>query len=382
MYYTDDSLYPENQPPLIITAAPFGPQWLPGDASDIPVSWDESVQAAVDCYNAGATHLHVHVRNPQTGQLSVDFDHFNYLIGRLKEAVPEMILSIGGSISFAPKGGKKAEWLEYDTRHMLTELDPAPEQVTIAIGTGMMDVIQMMSQDDVQGTHLADPKVQEAWAGLWADAGPAFYIEHLKRLRAHNIQPYFMLGYVHQLEIVERLIRHGVYMGPLNHCLVAIGGGAAGRNPFDWMEYLRRSPQGSVLTWENIMRGVIPMTAMAVILGINVRVGIEDNIWRVKGERFTTVQQVEQMVRLAEAYGRKIATAREARGIMKIGTWYNTPDETLFNLGLPPNRDQGEPGFLTWETTGRRALAQAASDSHPMAYCLVPPSEVPSASTT
>lgn len=356
MYYTDDSLYPENMSPLIITAAPFGPQWLPGDASDIPVSWDESVQAAVDCYNAGATHLHVHVRNPQTGQLSIDFDHFNYLIGRLKEAVPDMILSIGGSISFAPKGDKKkAEWMEYDTRHMLAELDPAPEQVTIAIGTAMMDVIQMMSQDDVQGTHLANPKVQEAWAGLYADAGPAFYIEHLKRLRVHNIQPYFMLGYVHQLEIVERLIRHGVYMGPLNHCLVAIGGGAAGRNPFDWMEYLRRSPQGSVMTWENIMRGVIPMTAMAVILGQHVRVGIEDNIWRVKGERFTTVQQVEQMVRLAEAYGRKVATGKEAREIMKIGTWYNSPKGTLFNLGLPPNRDQASP--VSWSGTPTASMA-------------------------
>ncbi|GAA1552833.1 3-keto-5-aminohexanoate cleavage protein [Kribbella sancticallisti] len=374
MYYTDDALYPENQEPLIITAAPYGPQWLPGDAADIPVTWDESVQAAVDCYNAGATHLHVHVRNPQTGQLSVDFDHFNYLIGLLKDAVPEMILSVGGSISFAPKGeDKKAEWLGYDTRHMLTELDPAPDQVTIAVGTAMMDVIQMMSRDDIEGTHLMDPKVQEAWAGLWADAGPAFYIEHLKRLREHDIQPYFMLGHVHQLEIVERLIRHGAYMGPLNHCLVSIGGGASGRNPFDWMEYLRRSPQGSVLTWENIMRGVIPMTAMAVILGINVRVGNEDNIWRVKGERFTTVQQVEQMVRLSEAYGRRIATAKEARDIMKIGTWYDTPEETLFKLGLPPNREEGEAGFLTWETSGRRALAQEASDSHPMAYCLVPP---------
>ena len=71
-------------------------------------------------------------------------------------------------------------------------------------------------------------------------------------------------------------------MGPLNHCLVSIGGGACGRNPFDWMEYLRRSPQGSTLCWENTMRGVIPMTAMAVILGIHARVGNEDNLWRVK----------------------------------------------------------------------------------------------------
>jgi uncharacterized protein (DUF849 family) len=377
MYYTDDALYPENMTPLIITAAPYGPQWIPGDASDIPVTWDEQVQTAVDCYNAGATHLHVHVRNPATGRLSVDFDQFNYFIGLLKNAVPKMILSVGGSISFAPKGeDAKAKWLDYDTRHMLTELDPAPDQVTIAIGTGMMDVVQMFSEDDIQGTHLMDPKVQQAWAGLWADAGPAFYIEHLKRLRANNIQPYFMLGYIHQLEIVERLIRKGLYMGPLNHCLVAIGGGAAGRNPFDWMEYLRRSPQGSILTWENIMRGVIPMTAMAVMLGIHVRVGIEDNIWRVKGERFPSVKQIEQMVRLSEAYGRKIATAEEAREIMKIGTWYNSPEETLMHLGLPPNRQQGEPGFLGWDTNGKYGLAEAASDSHPMAYCLVGPESI------
>lgn len=63
MYYTDDSILPENMAPLIITAAPYGPEWFPGDA-DIPLTWDEQVRAAVDCYNAGATMLHVHVRDP------------------------------------------------------------------------------------------------------------------------------------------------------------------------------------------------------------------------------------------------------------------------------------------------------------------------------
>jgi len=285
-----------------------------------------------------------------------------------------MILSVGGSISFAPKGDAAAKWLDYDTRHMLTELDPKPDQVTIAIGTGMMDVVQMWSEDDIRGTHLEkDEKAREAWVGLWDDAGPAFYIEHLKRLRANGIQPYFMLGHIHQLEIVERLIRKGLYMGPLNHCLVAIGGGCAGRNPFDWMEYLRRSPQGSVLCWENTMRGVIPMCAMAVVLGIHVRVGNEDNLWRVKGERFPSAKQVEQMANLAKAYGRKVATTEEARAIMQVGTWYNSVDETLLKLGLPPNRKEGEPGFLVWKTTGKKGLNAEASDSHPMAYCMVPP---------
>lgn len=288
-----------------------------------------------------------------------------------------MILSVGGSISFAPKTpDAKAKWLDYDTRHMLTELNPKPDQVTIAIGTTMMDVVQMWSPEDIKGTFLeTNAKAREAFAGLWADAEPAFYIEHLKRLRANGIQPYFMLAHIHQLEIVERLIRQGLYMGPLNHCLVAIGGGACGRNPFDWMEYLRRSPQGSVLTWENTMRGVIPMTAMAIMLGIHTRVGNEDNLWRVKGERFPTVKQVEQQVRLAQAFSRKIASADDSRAIMKIGTWYNSPNETLAALGLPPNRKEGEPGFLTWETSGRKGLDAHGSDSHPMVYCAVPPEQ-------
>jgi len=71
MYFTDDSLLPENQEPLIITAAPYGPRWLPADyPEDIAVSWDAQVQKAVDCYNAGASLLHIHVRDPKTGKIS------------------------------------------------------------------------------------------------------------------------------------------------------------------------------------------------------------------------------------------------------------------------------------------------------------------------
>ena len=166
MYFTDNSLFPENMQPLIITAAPYGPEWLPGDA-DIPLSWDEQVQRAVDCYNAGATVLHVHVRDPKTGEGSSNFEEYNYLIGRLRQAVPKMILQVGGSISFAPHTAEaKAKWLDYDTRHMLTELDPKPDCVTITTGTTLWDVTQAFVPGDAKGTHLDDPKVQAAWADM------------------------------------------------------------------------------------------------------------------------------------------------------------------------------------------------------------------------
>jgi uncharacterized protein (DUF849 family) len=378
VYYTDDSLLPENMRPLIITAAPYAPSWLPGDAADIAVTWDEQVQAAVDCYNAGATILHVHVRNPATGQLSTDFDQFNYFLGLLKDAVPEMILQVGGSISFAPKGeDQRAEWLDYDTRHMLAELDPRPETVTVAIGTCMMDLTQSWTEDDVRGTHLEDPKKMAAWAGMWVDAGPAFYLEHLKRLVKNGIQPYFPLAHVHQLEIVERLIRKGVYMGPLNLAFGTYGGGGCGHNPFDWMEFIRRTPQGAILSVWSGMRITAVAQPLSLILGHHVRVGNEDNLWNSRRERITTVEQIEAVVRLSEQFGRKVATASEAREMMKIGVWYDSIDEALQHLGLPPNREAGEPGFMVWETDGRKSVAHSMSDSHPMAYCMAPPEEVP-----
>jgi uncharacterized protein (DUF849 family) len=376
MYYTDDSILPENMAPLIITAAPYGPEWIPGDA-DIPVTWDEQVQAAVDCYNAGATMLHVHVRDPATGHGSVDFDQFNYFIGRLKQAVPKMILQVGGSISFAPKSADaKAKWLDYDTRHMLTEIDPKPECVTVATGTTQWDIMSWMSADDIKGTHLENnPKVQAAWAGMWVDAGPAFYLEHLKRLRKNRIQPYFVPAHVHQLEIIERLIRAGVYMGPMNLAIAGYGGGTLGRNPYHWMDFLRQVPQGAVATFWTSMRGLIPISAMAIVLGQHVRVGNEDNLWGPDKKRRTTVQQIEGAVRICKEFGRKVATAEEARQIMRIGVWYDSVEETLHNLGLPPNRKDGQKGFLAWETDGRKAIAKTGGDSHPMAYCMVPPAQ-------
>lgn len=65
------------------------------------------------------------------------------------------------------------------------------------------------------------------------------------------------------------------------------------------------------------------------------------------------------MVRIAKEIGREVATAEDARRIMKIGTWYNSPEETLFNLGLPPNRTGGQQGFIVHEMSGKLSKAIA-----------------------
>ncbi|EJN40375.1 hypothetical protein PMI38_00107 [Pseudomonas sp. GM84] len=345
MHFLDDSLFPENQEKLVIQVAPYGPQWTPACSDDIPVSMDDQIQKAIDCYNAGATVLHVHVRE-EDGKGSKRLSKFNEMLGLLRQAVPDMVLQVGGSISFAPESeGQSATWLDYDTRHMLAELSPKPDQVTIAINTSQMNICELLTADDTAGTILEQPAYFNAYQEMVSDARPSFFIEHLKRLQAAGIQPHFMLGHVHQLETVERLIRKGLYTGPLILNYVAIGGGAAGLDPSDMIEFVKRTPPGAVLSMESAMRAVLPMNAMAIAMGLHVRVGIEDTLWGRKGERMGSVQQIEQTVRLARELGREIATGKEAREIYKIGQSYSSTDETLAQLGMAPNRKPGQRGF-------------------------------------
>src|SRR6188508_2389743 len=309
MHFMDDSLLPENQEKLVIQVAPYGPEWLPGDSDDIPLTMDEQVLKAVDCYNAGATVLHIHVREAD-GKGSKRLSMFNEMLSRLREAVPDMVLQVGGSISFAPEGeGAEAKWLSDDTRHMLAELTPKPEQVTIAINTNQMNVTELLTEDDIGGTTMIEPAYYEAYREMTVPAGPAWVAEHLKRLTANGIQPHFQLASIPQLETVERLIRRGHYMGPLNLTWVAIGGGFDGPNPYNMMNFISRVPDGATLTLETLMRSVLPLNTMATAMGLHTRCGNEE------------------------------------RDIYRIGETYNSVDETIARLGYAPNRQPGQLGF-------------------------------------
>jgi uncharacterized protein (DUF849 family) len=358
MYFTDDSLLPENMAPLMITAAPYGPMWMPGDCTPeqkLPVTWDEQVQAAVDCSNAGATLLHIHVRDPKTGHISKNFGEYNDQLARLRKAVPKMILQVGGSISFAPEPGEEAKFQSYDARHKLAELEPAPDQVTVACGTSLYDHTAIHPVDDsFEGTRFTNPAMIHAMANLVADGAPDFYLEHIKRLVAHGIQPYFALGHIHHLELVERLIRKGYYKGPMNGFFSTGAGGVCGVNPFDLMELVRRTPHGSCFTYQSTFRHTHPISMMMVALGQHTRAGIEDNLWDTKqGVRMNTIRMIERHVRMAKEIGRSIATPEQARQMLKIGVRYKSTEETLANLGLPPNRRPGNMGFMVHETDGR-----------------------------
>jgi len=347
MNFLDGSLFPENQDKLVITAAPYGPEWFPCDyPEDIAVTRDEQIQKAVDCYEAGAAVLHLHVRELD-GKGSKRLSKFNELIAGVRKAVPDMVIQVGGSISFAPpEGGDAAKWLSDDTRHMLADLDPKPDQVTVTVNTTQMNVIEQMDVRDYAGTSMGG-ETYEAYREMIVPSGPGFIEEHISRLNAAGIQSAFQFYNINSFESVERLIRRGVYKGPLVCNWVAIGGGMDQPHIYSMANFLRAIPDGTMLTVESTMLNTLPINLMGMAMGLHVRCGIEDNIWtQDRSRKMSSVEQIEQLVRIAKEIGRPVANGKEAREILKIGVFYDTVEETLAANGFAPNPKGGQQGFL------------------------------------
>jgi uncharacterized protein (DUF849 family) len=222
-------------------------------------------------------------------------------------------------------------------------------------------VVEQMEMEDLVGTSMAEPQTYQAYREMIVPSGPGFIEEHVKRLTAAGIQSAFQFYNINSYETVERLVRRGVYKGPLVMNWVAIGGGMDAPNIYNMANFLRAIPDGSMLTVESSMRNVLPINMMGIAMGLHVRCGIEDNLWnQSRTAKMTTVQQIEQLVRISREFGRDIATGKEAREILKIGVFYDTIDETLAANGLAPNRNSAKPGLANVASsaaTAERAIA-------------------------
>ncbi len=233
-----------------------------------------------------------------------------------------MILQIGGSISFAPEGeGAEAKWLSDDTRHMLAELDPAPDQVTIAIDTGQMNIMELMTENDTRGTSLERPGTEsKTYREMTVPAGPT-WVEGASAPSAGRGYSAALPAWEHSAARDRGAVDSaGLLHGPLD---IHVGGDRrrAGRaEPVQHpMKFIRRVPDGASLTLETLMRSVLPVNTMAIAMGLHTRCGNEDNMWAPRGGKITSAEQVRQLVRVAGELGRDVATAKEARECHRIG---------------------------------------------------------------
>lgn len=268
--------------PLILTCAITGAETTRERQPALPITPVEQAIAAEEAVRAGASVIHLHVREDD-GRPSQRLERFEESIRAIKARVPDVIIQIS-------TGGAVGEPIENRAR----PLQLKPEMASLNVGT-------MNFGDDVFWNH---PKEVRALAKKMSDAG---------------VKPELEIYEAGMLEQVFRLKKEGVLEDPLNvQFVLGVPGGMSGdlRNLMHLVSLL---PSGIHWGVAGIGRYQLPLALHAVILGGHVRVGLEDNIFYHKGVLAkSNAELVARVARVAGEVGRPVASCAEARAILGI----------------------------------------------------------------
>lgn len=268
---------------LIITAAICGAEVTKEQNPAVPYTVEEIVREAKSAYDAGAAIVHVHVREDD-GTPTQSKERFKECIDAIYKEIPDVILipSTGGAV------GMTAE-----ERLQPTEL--MPEMATLDCGT----------------CNFGD-EVFENTIPMMRSFG--------KRMMENGIKPEYECFEMGHVDTVLNMVRKGELPGaPLqfNFVLGVPGCTTATVPNLCWL--VNAIPAGSTWTATGIGRHAFTLAAAAIVMGGNVRVGFEDNLYLERGVLAkSNGELVAKVVRIAKELGREIATPEEARKILGL----------------------------------------------------------------
>lgn len=297
---------------LIITAAITGGA-SPESNPYLPKTPKEQVQAALDCYNAGASIVHIHARNPATGKGEQRAEWFEEAIVPIREKCDIIInVTTGGS-------GRRVDgdWLYKEI----------PEESV----KGRVSVIPELCKNPLAKPDLASFNAGSPVIDIYDSKKKEFILRFVmvhsfpdmvyvaETMRAHGVKPELECYDIGMINNAIALAEMGHIEKPLYFQFVL---GILGQIPAtvdNLIHMVRSIPPDSPWSVCAVGLNEFPMATMAIIMGGHVRVGFEDNIYLSKGVKAkSNAELVEKIVRLAKELDREIATPNEARRILNI----------------------------------------------------------------
>ncbi len=296
----------QNLPPLMITVAVTGGVQGKETHPDHPESAEEQVQQIYECYKLGATQVHLHVRNPKLlGCASGDPKEYFRVNGMIREKCPEIIINntTGGGIG-----------MDATDENRLAPVLARPETCSLDMGPTCSRFTLKKRLAPLTGTREQDVEVDSVAPITFKETE-----KFAKFMLDHDVKPEMEIWSTGHLGLVQNLIDKKLVKPP--YMIQAVMGYASGAyaTPKELIHLLEHSPKPSV--WSVLGVGLlgIPMCAMGIVLGINVRTGMEDTILYKRGELTrNNAQLIERVVRMAHDMGREIATPKQARRMLGI----------------------------------------------------------------
>ena len=289
-------------PPVIISVAITGTNQKSGNPA-VPVSAEEQADEALAVFEAGASIVHFHARQPD------DPSEFAHSIDRYRE-INDLIRS-------------KAPMLVDNSQGVLD----LPSEGSGLLGTAHFVVPQAEAEPDIMALNPGPMTFRGGAAYTGGGDSPSKVFistfddaeQAANRLRDNGVKPQVFIYHPGHLDVLDYLISRDALEKPYFLQLVfgQESGIAMSMESFNYT--LRNLPEDSIFQTCALGLEAVQVNTMAILSGGHVRTGLEDCLHYQRGELAqSNVQLVERISRIANDLGRQIATVEETKEILQI----------------------------------------------------------------
>jgi uncharacterized protein (DUF849 family) len=296
-------------PEVMITCAVTGDDGKVRKSPHCAVTPREIADAAIGAAKAGAAIAHIHVRDPATGDFSMETRHYREVVKLIRESGADVIVNLTGGmggyiyvgdngLSDTPAPGTDFVSQEDRLRHVIDlcqEGKYRPDIATLDCGS--------LNFGDVNRAYVSTPNYLRKGAAILRDLG---------------VRPELEIFDTGNLVFARKLIEEGLVDDPpfIQLCTGIAYGAPA--DPAHLIAMVAMLPERCVWTSFAIGRMQMPWVAQSVLLGGHVRVGLEDNLYLSKGVYASNAQLVGKARTIVEAMGARLLTPAEARERLRL----------------------------------------------------------------
>ena len=290
-------------PPLVICVACNG--GIQGKEANefIPETADEIAESVQGAYEAGASMVHIHARNPkQLTEGARETETWREVLRKVRQRSPEIIIN-------ATTGAGPGMTME----ERAASLAAGPEVASLNLAPDM-------SKFKLKERRAPLPFPRPA---LEIDECIPFTYGQIHQFAAEmkqrGIKPELELYHPGCAWVVNYLIEHDLVEKP--YWMQTVMGYQTGSFPTveNIIQLLREFPEGALWLCSAIGPFQLPLTTLATLMGGHVRVGLEDNVYYSRGQKAkSNAQLVERAVRIARELNRRVATPSEARAMLGL----------------------------------------------------------------
>jgi uncharacterized protein (DUF849 family) len=290
---------------VFVTCAVTGVGDTVGRSDLVPVTPEQIAAAAIEAAAAGAAVAHIHVRDPGTGKGARDPKLYAEVVERIRASDVDVVVNLtagmGGDLVL---GGEESP-LPFDEAG--TDLAGATER------------LEHVAQLRPEICTLDFGSMNFAAGGEYLLVNTPGVLRAMARIvRELGVRPELEVFDTGHLVLVKELVAEGLFEEPL---LIQLCTGipyGAPDDPSTLLAMVNRLPAGAIFSTFSIGRMQLPFVAMAALVGGNVRVGLEDNLYLSRGRLATNAELVERAVGLLEAMNVRVLGPAEVREKLRL----------------------------------------------------------------